>query len=242
MVRVHELTAVRNQAFAQEGGGLRVSGDTVIDFSTFVANRSAAGGAAVDARSGEAVVAGSLFTDHATVAVEGTLAADHGAGFADPLGTWGSAVVVTDDIFPTEAPFRAVVGCAEPIPTFGGELVDVAAPASRDPDGSRGDLGATGGPDADPTLWDDTDGDTVPAMWDCDPEDGAVSPLAIEVQDGLDNDCDGIDTPAPTVEPPIRPPGIARSAMRWGSPRWGAGAPRPRRRAGSRRWSSRSVP
>ena len=37
----------------------------------------------------------------------------------------------------------------------------------------------------------DTDGDGSPDSEDCDPNDPTVSPMAVEIRDGLDNDCDG---------------------------------------------------
>jgi MYXO-CTERM domain-containing protein len=65
-------------------------------------------------------------------------------------------------------------------------------PDAFDPDpGARSDIGATGGPDADPALWDDSDGDGVAAMWDCDPARSDVYPGAPEPADGIDHDCDG---------------------------------------------------
>lgn len=78
-----------------------------------------------------------------------------------------------------------------------------------DPDGSRNDLGAYGGP-VDPVFV-DVDGDGYRVEdGDCNDADPAIHPGAVELVDGIDNNCDGIvdaasgddDTgPTPEVTP-----------------------------------------
>lgn len=64
-------------------------------------------------------------------------------------------------------------------------------PFYEDGDGSRGDIGAFGGPDGGIV---DLDGDGAPSEVDCDDLDGAVRPGADEVPyDGVDQDCAGGD-------------------------------------------------
>jgi len=97
-------------------------------------------------------------------------------------------------------------------PAPGSPLVDAGDPALTDPDGSRSDVGASGGPDADPDLFRDDDGDGFVAALDCDDEEAAAWTGAIEVAfDGVDNDCDGVD--GITLEPPSWIAGVASASV-----------------------------
>lgn len=53
-------------------------------------------------------------------------------------------------------------------------LLDAGDPTLSDPDGTRSDIGAFGGPDADGTLYGDGDGDGLGYFWDCDDDDAKV--------------------------------------------------------------------
>ena len=68
-------------------------------------------------------------------------------------------------------------------------LVDAGDPALLDPDGTRADVGLSGGPYA---LAADTDGDGVLQGPDCDDADPDAHPGAPELCDGHDDDCDGL--------------------------------------------------
>ncbi len=76
-------------------------------------------------------------------------------------------------------------------PDWTSPLLDVGDPALRDPDGSRSDIGAYGGPAADPANHVDADNDGVSVLHDCDDEERLAYPGARERCDGVDNDCDG---------------------------------------------------
>ncbi len=76
-------------------------------------------------------------------------------------------------------------------PAAGSPAIDAGAPGVLDLDGSPRDIGAYGGPSADPGILIDDDGDGFNAASDCDDGDAAVFPGASEVCDGVDNDCDG---------------------------------------------------
>jgi hypothetical protein len=71
-------------------------------------------------------------------------------------------------------------------------LRDAGDPAVLDPDGSRSDIGAYGGPESHVP---DGDGDGSAIDVDCDDSDATVFPGAEDTPyDGVDQDCDGSDT------------------------------------------------
>lgn len=76
-------------------------------------------------------------------------------------------------------------------PGWDSPMVDAGLAAPSDLDGSPQDLGATGGPHADPDGWVDADGDGSVAIFDCAPDDAGVAPGLPEECNGWDDDCDG---------------------------------------------------
>ena len=82
----------------------------------------------------------------------------------------------------------------------GGEAPDTASPVDTGPSVPLGDTGDTGNPgDTGDTGEDplDEDGDGYTADVDCNDADAAVHPMADEICDAIDNNCDGIvDTDA----------------------------------------------
>ena len=79
--------------------------------------------------------------------------------------------------------------------SYFGALRDTGTPSSdpleSDPDGSRRDIGAYGGPNVGGGFFEDADLDGSVNMFDCESGEASVSPLADEVwYDGLDQNCD----------------------------------------------------
>lgn len=74
------------------------------------------------------------------------------------------------------------------LPQSGSPLIDAGSPSLLDEDGSRSDIGATGGAGS---PWVDADGDQWLSGFDCDDADNTSSPGQTEACDGRDNDCDG---------------------------------------------------
>lgn len=99
----------------------------------------------------------------------------------------------TGTVFGVDPELGPFLACNEEItPASNSGLVNAGDPAILDRDGSRSDVGATGGPTADLFAFDDRDGDGSAAMIDCDDGDPARSPDAIERCNGVDDDCDGL--------------------------------------------------
>jgi uncharacterized protein (TIGR03382 family) len=146
---------------------------------------------------GPHTVTNTLFAFNAAAGISavGGLTHHHNAYWASnpPVtGGVGATDVVAD---PLLAGFidDGICGNDQLWPGFGSPLVDAGDPALQDPDGGPSDIGAFGGPDADPTVFDDADGDGFPFLEDCDDAEPAShpAPLADEVCDGVDNDCSG---------------------------------------------------
>ncbi len=72
-----------------------------------------------------------------------------------------------------------------------GAARDAGTSTEEDPDGTRADIGAFGGPDAEEILWIDTDQDGYPDLYDCETTDPDIHPEAQELwYDSIDQDCD----------------------------------------------------
>lgn len=85
-------------------------------------------------------------------------------------------------------------------------VLDAGDPAILDVDGSRSDIGMSGGPGAVRSpIADDTDADGATFLHDCDDADPRVFPGNPEVCDEVDNDCDGAaDDDDPGIDPTVQ--------------------------------------
>lgn len=174
-VALRNLTVQRSAAGNRAGIRSDGTADVLVDHVTVVDASAPQGGSAVEAdgSSTHAVLASLFVADEApTLSLRGSGALDVDGTFfpADqlPAGASGTVRTLATDPFPGRDP----AGCGDLVPDWTGSLVNGATPL-RDPF-----PGAVGGPESDDALWDDTDGDGVPAMWDCDPADGRVYPDA----------------------------------------------------------------
>ncbi len=200
------------QNVSGQGGGMAVqnaSGDVRLVNNTFVAN-DAESGAGVYARDSSVLLDSSIISDslsgpafeaigntNATLVyndwwnnVDGDVGGLLGASDLDDTNLY---------VDPAFQDARADGQCVDNLwVAADSATLDVGSPDRTDPDDSTpsaqtpADMGAFGGPSADPDSWIDADNDGFPVMWDCDDDQPAIYSGAVELCDGLDNDCDGI--------------------------------------------------
>jgi len=196
---VQRVWACGNEA--DEGGALWADGPVDVSASAFRGNVATGAGGALALATGTAThvtLVDNQASDGAAFYGSGTLAdsviVDHG----DVAGSGGLSVdgnLWWDNTQPLLGPLPASELQADPylvhqadcgpfmaIPTWGTAGVD--AGMASDLDGSAADLGSVGGPDADPALWADDDGDGVVAAYDCDDGEAAVGGTALRYLDG----------------------------------------------------------
>ena len=80
------------------------------------------------------------------------------------------------------------------LPSLGSPLVNAGDPSIEDPDETRSDIGAYGGPSTDTSVVPDVDGDGFNRNSDCNDDDASINPDADEVCDDVDTNCDGSTT------------------------------------------------
>ncbi|MCB9680279.1 MAG: right-handed parallel beta-helix repeat-containing protein [Alphaproteobacteria bacterium] len=198
----------RRGAAGRDGGGaIACSGSTLTARHVDLLDSSATGsGGAVSAGACTLVLRDSLIAWTSAgrgVSTDRTADLDYNAWFANqPADTGGSATlgagaVQGDPLMPR---YRRNDDCDDDdlkrMP--GSPLIDAADPTTTDPDGSRADIGALGGPDVAARLFTDADMDGTLAVYDCDDQRRAAAPGAVELCDGHDDDCDGtVDGPNP---------------------------------------------
>ncbi len=214
--------AFRNEVFADDratgqGGAVYFDGgpDVLLASATFVANQASEGGAVYLKDTGAhlrevlvAFTAGGDGVAGASASPENyTFTAD--AFFDNALANLGGALssvslpgsTVTGD--PGLARFSNDGNCDNDALWLdvGSPLIDAGDAARKDPDGSRADIGAYGGPDADPAWFRDVDNDGHIAMVDCDDLDPTIAATSPWYFDG-DGDGYGGPTSIGACAPP----------------------------------------
>lgn len=207
------LTAlVRNSSFldgeaAVYGGGLFVRDTTLaLENDTFLGDRATTrGGAFFQDGSTTTRSVNNLFLESgsdvapfaAVDIVSGTVTSSYDL-------FWGNLVdrfpaLLPTDIVDLDPLVARPATCVTPEPLSGSPTFDAGDPAILDPDGSRSDLGATGGPDAIR----DRDGDGTTDDLDCNDADPEQGPDLPELCDGDDDDCDGLVDEGCATDAPI---------------------------------------
>ncbi|MFK7928704.1 MAG: right-handed parallel beta-helix repeat-containing protein [Myxococcota bacterium] len=200
----------RNSAVGY-GGAISLLGDgaATVRNNTFLANTAAdGGGLSVRGRGetqGMADVVNNLFAytvrgDGVSTEIAPDVSLRNNAFFQNSSTDVDEAMDAPDATHVFDEPgllsFANDDDCAndQPFAYLGSPLIDAGDPTLTDLDGSRSDIGASGGPDADPALWADEDEDGDPFLTDCDDNDPQRGSGAAEVPyDGVDQDCDGQD-------------------------------------------------
>jgi hypothetical protein len=126
---------------------------------------------------------------------------DHPAG---PLGgTFAAMVLDSTHIFadPRLTAAAADGACGDDLrPRFGSPAISAGDPSLYNPDHTRSDIGAFGGPEAPSAVRGDEDLDGFIALYDCDDNALAVNPYAFETCNGVDDDCDGVPDPPGAID------------------------------------------
>ncbi|MEZ4239160.1 MAG: MopE-related protein [Myxococcota bacterium] len=173
-------------------------GNWTVENNDFLGN---GGGAVLDFTGASQWVRNNLFRDNAgTDIVYGAVPSIHqGYNWFDGAGAviGGPGITATDvatGADPLLTSWTPDGTCAGDVlwPVYGSPLVDAGDPAVADPDGSRSDIGAYGGPESDPYVHTDHDGDGVVFSHDCADDDDQVFPGNVETCDGFDDDCDAL--------------------------------------------------
>ncbi len=214
------------------GGGLMVHSSTLtLHNNTFVGDGAGArGGASFQDGTSATRSVNNLYVDSsgddspfAAVDVTG---GGRSGGYDLYFGNVADAMpaVLQNDIVGVDPQLTPSAACEAPVPAIPGPTINTGDPAILDPDGSRSDLGATGGPDAHR----DQDGDEVLDGEDCDDLDPQRAPGRAEECNERDDDCDdqidegacppspdGVDRPpASTADP--QPTGCGCGSTRGG--------------------------
>lgn len=188
----------------EEGGGIthRGTGFVHIAFANLLGNSAGLGAGAALVTTGpvrldDVLIGWSIGSVAALARNDGTIDLGPSAWWANERGDLQglsptrAQTVFSDPLLDRYAPGEPC-GVAQDWPAFASPLRDAGTATELDPDDTRADLGAYGGPDAPPDVWvNDFDDDGFPLIYDCNDGDATVNPGVDDPPyDGLDSDCD----------------------------------------------------
>lgn len=200
---VRNLRLLDNVA-TEEGGGIAHRGDGALHlaFANLLGNSAGLGAGAALVTTGpvridDVLIGWSIGSVAALARNGGTIDVGPSAWWANEQGDLQglsptrAQTVFVDPLLDRYAPGEPCE-VAQDWPAFTSPLRDAGTVTEVDPDGTRADLGAYGGPDAPPHVWvNDFDGDGFPLIFDCNDGDATVNPGVDDPPyDGLDSDCD----------------------------------------------------
>jgi hypothetical protein len=198
-------STIRSSRFVEtsslhEGGALYLQGGTwVVENNHFMGVTAGPDAGVIEQSAGSVTVRNNLFfsnTGYGFYRVTGTGGAHHNWWQDNSLGHYNLALDGTNFV---DAGDPGLVDWSQDANCYNDSfwphpitspLLDAGDLALLDPDGTRSDIGAYGGPSADPTFHADADGDGDAFFHDCDDDDPLRSENREEVCDTFDNDCD----------------------------------------------------
>jgi len=191
------LTGTNNVFFEnhanEDGGAVGVFDSTVsMTNNHFVGNTAFQGGAVVLGVGADYTSVANLYGWNTNPLFSGSGA--HNSGYNLYFGNGDVNIAGVTDITAQDPLLVAYEpgGLCKPnklLPTINSPLIDAGPPGFADPDDSPNDIGAFGGPGADPNLFKDSDSDGVIFMFDCDDNDANETGALTFVY--IDADSDG---------------------------------------------------